>query len=180
MSQLGLKKQLTLLSQQDFCTEHFASSSKGSSLDNFIATYKLAISQGHLPAPCLYSLNSSNSVSAKAIAILSFLVDHFFEANTTPPPEKTQKNNLTKKKKSKPKEHHKTQRKLLGSSGIDGKPSHKHLIKLHKLITDSFYFKLKLHYLKPLGSHLLFVFKEHHNLFFHSWFPKYYIDTIAQ
>lgn len=141
MSQLGLKKQLTLLSQQDFCTEHFASSSKGSSLDNFIATYKLAISQGHLPSHCLYSLNSSNSVSAKAIAILSFLVD-FFLSNPPPPGKKTQTTTSPPKKKSKPKKDHKTQRKLLGSSGIDGKPPHKHLIKLHKLITDSFYFKL--------------------------------------
>lgn len=103
MSQLGLKKQLTLLSQQDFCTERFASSSKGSSLDNFIATYKLAISQGHLPTHCLYSLNSSNSVSAKAIAILSFLVDHFFEANTPPTQKNPKKQPHQKKKKIKTK-----------------------------------------------------------------------------
>lgn len=45
MSQLGLKKQLTLLSQQEqyFSTEHFTSSFKVSFLDNFIGTYKLAI-----------------------------------------------------------------------------------------------------------------------------------------
>lgn len=175
MSQLGLKKQLTLLSQQDFCAEHFATSFKVSSLDNFVATYTLAIGQRHLPTHFLYSLDSSNSISVKAIAILSFLVDFFFKQ--TPSPTKKKPNNPTNKKKSKSEKHHKTQRKLLGSSGIDGKPSHKHLIKLHKLITDSFYFKLKPHYLKPLGSHLLFVYKKHHNLFFKSRFSN---DTISQ
>lgn len=78
MSQLGLKKQLALLSQLDFCTEHFASSFKVSSLDNFIATYKQAISQGHLPIHFLYSLDSSNSLSVKAIATFSFHIDFFF------------------------------------------------------------------------------------------------------
>lgn len=101
-------------------------------------------------------------MSDKTIGILSFHVDFFLKQTTLP-----QKNNpINKKKPQKEKNHHKAQRKLLCSPGIDGKPAHKHLFKLDKLITDSLYFKHKLHCLKPLGSHLLFVYKKHHKFIF--------------